>query len=121
MKKIYFIIPAVILIIGTLPLLLFHSSSSKVTVIYAKIVKTEKTEFGINASYCIFMTVDNTGKAVAICYINSQGNTIPFNDIHVIYDSTLYGDSIPPGENNITILVNTNNLQPPLLIYLSNG
>jgi len=71
MRKIYFIIPIFILIIGLLPLFFFHSQGSgKVTLIYAKIEKpAQKTNpLNLNVSNVIILVVNNTGKeAVAIC------------------------------------------------------
>lgn len=124
MRKIYFIIPVVILIIGLLPLFFFHSQGSgKVVLICAKIEKPTKTQniLDVNVSNAIILVVNNTGKeAVAICYIRDPNNTIPFNDIYVIYNGKPYGDSIPPGFSNLTVLVNAS-IETPFTIYLSNS
>jgi len=123
MRKIYFIIPIFILIIGLLQLFFFHSQGSgKVTLIYAKIEKPAQkiNPLNLNVSNVIILVVNNTGKeAVAICYIKDSNTTIPFNDIYVIFNRKPYGDSIPPRVNNLTILVNAS-VEIPFSIYLSN-
>ncbi|WP_369609434.1 hypothetical protein [Sulfurisphaera javensis] len=124
MRKIFFLIPIIILIIGIIPFLTsFHSSQGKVIVICSKIgkgyLKIEK-EFGLNLTNYVILIINNTGKTIAICYIRTNSTTISFNDIYVISNGKYYGDSIPSGYNNITILIN-GTITIPFSIYLSNG
>ena len=129
MRKIYFAIPAIILVIALIPFFIhFNESSSVVCVIgSAKIsnftLPIEK-RLHINATEYINVTVKNTGNsAVAICYIRQGSITVPGYDIVVIANgSKYYGSSIPPGVNKLTLLIvgyaikNSN-----VVMYLANG
>ncbi|AWR93261.1 hypothetical protein [Acidianus brierleyi] len=127
MKKIYFLIPLIILIIALIPLIFIsHHTISQVEVEGEGILgygylSLEKG-IGENISmYYINVTVNNPGKSEAICYAKNNDNTISFNCIYVFVNGKYYGESIPPGLNNITILVNHNITLPYLDLYLGNG
>lgn len=127
MKKIYFLIPIIILIIAFIPLVFISShTTSKVEIESEGILgygylPLEK-EIGENSSmYYINVTLNNLGKSEAVCYAKNGGNTISFNCIYIFVNDKYYGESIPAGLNNITIMINHNITLTYLDLYLEDG
>ncbi|AWR96778.1 hypothetical protein DFR86_03875 [Acidianus sulfidivorans JP7] len=131
MNKIYFIIPIILLIIGLIPFFFVHlhgPNNSEVCIIGTPKVGYSyipiESEFHVNASEYINITIKETGnQAEAICYIRQDGNTIPgFNVTVIVNGSRDYGSSIPPGINNITLLLTGYTLEnTTAYMYLENG
>ncbi|ARM75269.1 hypothetical protein [Acidianus manzaensis] len=132
MKKIYFIIPIILLIIGLIPLIMHvhlsaYNSSEVCVVSNAKVGYSYiplEYEFHINASEYINITVKEIGNEVtAICYISQGGTTIPGFNVTVIANGNRdYGSSIPLGVNNLTLLLTGYTLQNTTAdIHLENG
>ncbi len=127
MRKIYFLIPIIILIVALIPLAFIpHHSNSQIEVKGEGILgygylPLEKG-IGENISmYYVNVTLNNPGKSEAICYVKNNGNTISFNCIYLFANGKYYGDSIPPGLNNITIMINYNITYSYIDLYLGNG
>ncbi|BBG23474.1 hypothetical protein IC006_0758 [Sulfuracidifex tepidarius] len=126
MKKIYFLIPVVVLIVALVPLaiLSYHPAPSVEPtngVLGHGYLQLEK-KIGENVSmYYVNLTIDNPGKPEAVCYAENNGNTIPFNYIYIFADGRFYGDSIPSGVNNLTIMIDQNVTLPSLELHLSDG
>ncbi len=127
MKKIYFIIPLLILIVALIPLIFIsHHSSPQIEVLgnatlgYGYL--TLEKSIGENASMnYINVSVNNPGNSEAICYAKNDGNTISFMCIYVFANGKYYGDSIPPGVNNLTIMFNYTITPSSIDFYLGNG
>ncbi|BFI75893.1 hypothetical protein [Sulfurisphaera ohwakuensis] len=133
MRKIYFIIPIVILIVGLIPLLITHVKESSSGTVYiignVKVGQSKipiEQKLGINATEYINLTAKNSGnEAIAICYIRQGDTTIPGYNITVIVNgSEEYGSSIPPGINNLTLLILGYKIEEnttAAYMYLGNG
>ncbi|MCI2414766.1 MAG: hypothetical protein MPF33_05910 [Candidatus Aramenus sp.] len=81
----------------------------------------EKYGFDISLYY-LNVTLKNIGSSVSICYADVQQNVVPFNEIFVFRSNHYFGDTIPTGEGNYTIVFNyTLEEGDAISLYLSNG
>lgn len=128
MNRKYFLAIPVLLIVGLIPYLVhFHTVSGEVKQIGAgrlgRGVLQVEEKYGFNFSmYYLNVTLENTGSSVSICYANIQQNVVPFNEIFVFSSNHYFGDTIPTGEGNYTIVFNYTLEEGDVIsLYLSNG
>ncbi len=129
MRKIFFVIPIIVLVISATPLFFIHGRPTSDSVdldgtaqVGHGYLSLDRV-IGLNysTSYVNF-TVDNHGsESEAICYARTDGATISFNDIYVFVDGRYYGQSIPPGVHDLTVVFNYNFSSSKVEFFLSNG